>query len=54
MGKYGEKNIKAYSNNYTTMTPGPVAKFMRTCLIFQAIRFVVINLKMIVVVQKSH
>lgn len=54
MSKYGEKNIKAYGNNFTTMTPGPVAKFLRTCLIYQAIRFVVINIKMLVVVSKSH
>ena len=53
-GKHGEQNIKAYSNNFTTMTPGPFAKWMRTCVIFQAIRFVIINLKMLVVVSKSH
>ncbi|WP_455755629.1 hypothetical protein [Sulfurimonas sp.] len=54
MAKYGEKNIKAYGNNYTTMTPGPVAKFMRTCVIFQIFRFIAINIKMLVVVSKSH
>ncbi|WP_415396422.1 hypothetical protein [Sulfurimonas sp. CS5] len=54
MSKYGEKNIKAYGNNFTTMTPGPVAKFMRTCVIFQFIRFIIINIKMLVVVRKSH
>jgi len=53
-GKHGEQNIKAYGNNFTTMTPGPFAKWMRTCLIFQAIRFLVINIKMLVVVGKSH
>ena len=54
MSKYGEKNIKAYSNSYTTMTPGPVAKWMRTCVLFQIIRFIIINIKMLVVVSKSH
>ncbi|EQB39373.1 hypothetical protein M947_06860 [Sulfurimonas hongkongensis] len=54
MSKYSEKNIKAYGNNFTTMTPGPVAKFLRTCVIYQFIRFIVINLKMLVVVKKSH
>jgi len=54
LGKKEEANIKAYSQNYTTMTPGSFAKWMRTCVIFQAIRFVVINIKMIVVVGKSH
>jgi hypothetical protein len=54
MSKYGEKNIKAYGNNSTTMTPGPFAKWMRTCVIFQFIRFIIINIKMLVVVRKSH
>ncbi|MBU1658707.1 hypothetical protein KKG72_06600 [bacterium] len=52
--KHEEKNIKAYSQNFTTMTPGPFAKRMRTCVLFQIIRFIVINLKMLVVVSKSH
>ncbi len=38
----------------TTMIPGKFARFMRKCLIWQFIRFVVINIKMIVVVGKSH
>lgn len=54
MSKYGEKNIHAYGKNFTTMTPGPFAKWMRTCVIWQAIRFVAINIKMLVVVGKSH
>lgn len=54
MSKYGEKNIKAYGNNYTTMTPGPFAKWLRTNIIWQFIRFIVINIKMLVVVRKSH
>jgi len=37
-----------------TMIPGKFARFLRTCVIFQFIRFLVINLKMIIVVQKSH
>lgn len=53
-GKHGETNINAYGQNFTTMTPGPFAKWLRTNLIFQAIRFVVINIKMIIVVRKSH
>ena len=54
MAKKVEENIRAYGNNFTTMTPGPVAKFMRTCVIFQFIRFIIINIKMLVVVRKSH
>jgi hypothetical protein len=37
-----------------TMMPGKFAKFLRTCVIWQFIRFLVINIKMIIVVQKSH
>jgi len=49
-----EKHIEAYSQNFTTMTPGSFQKKLRTCVIFQAIRFVIINIKMLVVVGKSH
>jgi len=54
MGKFHEENIEAYGKNFTTMTPGGFAKKLRTCLIYQFIRFIVINIKMIVVVGKSH
>ena len=49
-----EKNIKAYEKSFEAMVPTPFVKFMRTCLIWQFIRFIVINIKMIIVVQKSH
>ncbi len=49
-----EKHIKAYSQNFTTMTPGSCQKKLRTNVIWQFIRFVIINLKMLVVVSKSH
>lgn len=52
--KEHEKNIKAYSQNFTTMTPGPFAKWLRKNVIWQFIRFIVINIKMLVVVRKSH
>lgn len=54
MALHDEKHIKAYSQNFTTMTPGSFQKKLRTCVIFQAVRFVVINIKMLVVVSKSH
>jgi len=48
-----EKNFQ--KEQFTlTMIPGGFAKKMRTCLIFQAFRFAVINIKMLVVVSKSH
>lgn len=37
-----------------TMIPGKFAKFMRTCLIWQFIRFVVLDIKMLIVVMKAH
>ena len=49
-----EKNIHVYGQSGNAMTPGSFAKKMRTCKIWQFIRFIVINIKMIVVVCKSH
>jgi hypothetical protein len=49
-----EKNFEKYDQFTLTMIPGKFAKKMRTCLIFQAFRFAVINIKMLVVVSKSH
>ena len=37
-----------------TMIPGKFARFLRTCAIWQFVRFVVLNIKMIIVVRKSH
>ena len=37
-----------------TMIPGSFARKMRTCLIWQFFRFMVINVKMLIVVGKSH
>jgi hypothetical protein len=37
-----------------TMMPSRFAQGMRTCKIYQFYRFIVINLKMIIVVSKSH
>ena len=37
-----------------TMIPGAFARKMRTCVIWQFIRFLIINIKMIIVVGKSH
>ena len=44
-----------YSDEFSrTMIPGKFAKAMRTCKIWQLFRFMVINIKMLVVVSKSH
>jgi len=49
-----EKNFQKNEQFTLTMIPGGFAKKMRTCLIFQAFRFLVINIKMLLVVSKSH
>jgi len=52
--KHEEVNFGKTDNFNLTMIPGKFAKAMRTCVIWQFIRFVAINLKMLVVVSKSH
>ena len=52
--KKEELNFAKNDNFTLTMIPGSFAKKMRTCLIWQFIRFMVINIKMLVVVSKSH
>jgi len=45
-------HLKPYDQNYTTMVPTKIVKFFRTCVIWQAIRFIFINLAMLKVVGK--
>jgi len=52
--KKEELNFEKSDDFNLTMIPGSFARKMRTCLIWQFIRFVAINVKMIIVVQKSH
>jgi hypothetical protein len=52
--KDSEKVFELEGQNFGSMVPGKTAKAMRTCLIWQFIRFVSINIKMIIVVSKSH
>jgi len=49
-----EDTIKPYDQNFTTMVPSGFVKFWRTCVIWQFIRFIAINIKMLIVVGKSH
>ena len=49
-----EDVIKPYDQNFTTMVPTAFVRFFRTCVLWQIIRFVHINIKMILVVAKSH
>ncbi len=54
MAKVEEVNFGKNEKFNTAMIPGKTARFLRTCKIWQLIRFVAINLKMLVVVSKSH
>ena len=49
-----EERVKPYEQNFTTMVPTGFVKFFRTCVIWQFIRFIAINIKMLIVVGKSH
>jgi len=52
--KKEELNFGKSDNFSLTMIPGSFARKMRTCAIWQFFRFMVINIKMLVVVSKSH
>ena len=52
--KVEEVNFSVNDKFNTAMIPGKFARMMRTCKIWQFIRFIIINLKMLVVVSKSH
>ena len=46
--------IKPYSQNDFTPIPSAFTKFRRNCVIWQFFRFIVINIKMTVLILKSH
>ena len=52
--KKDEVNFSKSESFNLTMIPGKFAKSMRTCLIWQFVRFCVINIKMLIVLSKSH
>ena len=53
--KKTQAKIKPYdSKTFDTMIPGPFIRYMRTSLIWQFFRFIVINIKMLRIVAKSH
>jgi len=47
-------HIDPYSPMAGTMVPLGFQKFLRTCVLWQLVRFVVINLRMTVLILKSH
>ena len=54
MAEQHVKHIKAYSPQFGTMIPGTFQKFLRTCVLYQLVRFIIINIKMTVLILKSH
>ncbi len=52
--KHEEANFAKSEQFNLTMIPGRFARAMRTNIIWQFFRFMVINIKMLIVVSKSH
>lgn len=49
-----KQNFSNDNDFLTVMKPGKYVLFLRTCKIWQFIRFIVLNIKMLLVVRKSH
>lgn len=49
-----ELNFAKNDQFNNSMIPGKMARYLRTCKLWQFIRFIVLNIKMLVVVSKSH
>ena len=47
-------NQRPYEQAFFSATPTETTKFFRTCLPWQMVRFIVINIKMTIVILKSH
>ena len=54
MPKSEEINFALNEKFNTSMIPSRTQRMLRTCKIYQFIRFVILNIKMIIVVRKSH
>jgi len=48
------KHIEPYTAEFETMVPTGMVKFFRTCVIWQFVRFIALNIKMAIVIFKSH
>ena len=48
------QHIEPYTSQFATMIPLGTQKFLRTCVIWQLVRFVAINIRMTSVILKSH
>jgi hypothetical protein len=48
------KHVEPYSPQFGTMIPLGFRKWLRTCVLWQLVRFAAINVKMTVLILKSH
>ncbi|MEA1919386.1 MAG: hypothetical protein U9N52_06050 [Campylobacterota bacterium] len=48
------QHVEPYSPQFGTMIPLGTQKFFRTCVLWQLVRFVAINIKMTILILKSH
>lgn len=55
MENKAEKTVTSpYEQGYFPPVPTGFTKFIRTCVVWQFMRFIIINIKMMKVVAKSH
>ena len=48
------QHVEPYTPQFGTMIPSGGQKFLRTCVIWQIIRFIAINIRMTILILKSH
>ena len=48
------EHVDPYSPQFGTMIPLGFQKWLRTCVIYQAFRFIAINIRMTILILKSH
>jgi len=48
------QHVDPYSPQFGTMMPMGAQKFFRTCVLWQIVRFVAINIRMTILILKSH
>lgn len=49
-----EKDMQGYLQNNMPKVPNRFKRYLRNCILYQLVRLVVINIKMMIVVKKSH
>ena len=50
----GENQVRPYEETFYPPVPGRWVKFLRTCVLWQLVRFAMINIKMLRMIAKSH